>query len=145
MRVTYHLAALVTIGLTSPARADDYRVEVTTANLTSAAVFTVGVKVFDLDCTPCFATAAVGLAGMALAAPVIHALEDNYGRMGISLGARVVLPVITVTAGTSFGLSKRHVYWGLMTGFLAATAIDLAIAADDDPPEKRLLSFGGRF
>jgi len=146
--VSYHLPLLVTIMLAgSPSRADadDYRLAVGITDVASAAAFTVGIKL-DLDCKPCLATAVVGFVGMALGAPIIHASEDNLGRMGIILGARVVLPTIGLAAAARIGVSDNVLLGGFLLGFLAATAIDVAMAADDDATTgARIISIGAQF
>jgi hypothetical protein len=150
MRVSYHLPLLVAIALAgSPAsaRAEDqtYRIAVTATDLASATVFTAGVKM-DLDCRSCFVTLAIGFVGMALGAPIIHASEGNYGRMGISLGARVVLPTLGTIAAARLKASENSILAGFLIGFLVATAIDVAMASEDtDPTAARVLSIGTRF
>lgn len=146
--MNYHLPLLVTIMLaiaSSPARANDYRLAVGTVDLASATVFTVGIKL-DLDCKPCFATAAVGFVGMALGAPIIHVAEGNYGRMGISLGARVVLPTVGLMTAVKLMTSENSVLAGFLLGFLAASAIDVVLASEEDAMTGvRMVSIGARF
>ncbi len=148
--MNYHLPLLVTIVLAAPsqAHADDYRLAVGVTDLASATVFTIGIKL-DLDCKPCFATAAVGFAGMALGAPIIHAAEGNYGRMGISLGARVLLPTLGLMVAVKTGVTENMILGGFLLGFVGASIIDVALASEEADMtgvrRTRMVSIGARF
>ena len=145
--MNYHLPLLVTILLAGRrgARANDYRIAVGTVDVASATVFTVGVKL-DLDCRPCFVTAAIGFVGMALGAPIIHAAEGNYGRMGISLGARVVLPTVGLMTAVRFTASENSSLAGFLLGFLAASVIDVVLASEEqDLTGGRMVSISTQF
>lgn len=134
MRLTYHLAAMVAIlGAASPARADQtYRISVGATDVISGAAFASALQM-DLDHRPVFVLAAAGLTGMALGAPILHAWEDNYARMSISLGSRLLFPTLgLVVVARRPRMSVNKVLAGFMAGFAVATAIDIAMASSDD-------------
>ena len=136
--------------MASPVRADPtYPIAVATTDVVAGGVFVVGTQVVGFERRGGLTGVPVllgGLFGMALGAPIIHGLEGNYGRMGISVAARVTLPTIGFIA-TIRARSRNAIIAGFMTGYVVATIIDVAMASfgDGDPSTARTIGFGGRF
>lgn len=141
MRLAVVLAILLAV---SPSRADTtYRVALGTTTVVSGAML---MSCVEIGGKPCMITAPAGLAGLVLAAPVIHLGYEHPGRALASLGTHVVVPLLGAGAAIRFfGAAERGSFWGLTAGFVVATAIDIAIATDDEPPAKRMFSIGGSF
>jgi hypothetical protein len=99
--------------------------------------------------------AAAGAVTLTLGAPVVHlAIHENLGRAGISLGLRVVGPILGLAVG---GKSDRNadgervgnaIVVGLAIGWILASIVDVAFVAREAVPAEaapRMISFGGTF
>lgn len=152
------LAVIATCALTTPARADrGYEIAVVATDLGSMGVIAVSAGASDgIDRSQAVAIGMViGIGGFALGAPIVHALEGNYGRMGLSIATRLALPTLGMVAGLRLDLKGGGslLTSGPVVGFLVGAAVTtvvdaaLALTADDEPAREApvMLSFGGRF
>jgi len=97
--------------------------------------------------------AAVGAGAIFFGGPIVHAAHENYGRMGLSFGARIVGPLAGFGIGAALDRNSRSFlpagpFIGAFIGYLAGALTDIIVVAreDDDPAQApRMLSFGGRF
>jgi hypothetical protein len=75
----------------------------------------------------------LGIGTYLLAGPITHTVHRRWGRMGLSLAARAVLPLVGVTTGVTSCNSDRDCSstLALLTagGMLAASIIDAAVLA----------------
>lgn len=155
MRMNHHLAVFVPLALalaTSEVHADSsYRKEVAAADLASAATFGVGAALLasdDAGTTRARIGVSVliaGLLGSVVIPPAVHLANDNKLAALGSLGAHVVIPLLTGAVATRGGFVPRNAFWGVLAGIVVASAIDIAIATRDEDPAARTISFGARF
>jgi len=97
--------------------------------------------------------AALGVGGIVLGGPVIHAAHDNYGRAAVSVGLRIGGPLLGLGLGAALDKDSHSFIpvgpvIGAFLGYVAGAIADIAfVAYEDDSPEAvpRLLSIGGRF
>jgi len=131
-----------------------YRLQILAADASAAALFLGGDGLESLG-------GAVGTAGDVLMAtggltyllggPVIHAVHRNYGRAAISIGLRVVLPIVGANIGTALSSCDRTQSFanlcyvddmaaGFLIGAATAAAADILLVApgaraeSDDAP-----------
>jgi hypothetical protein len=79
----------------------------------------------------------VGIGGLALGGPIVHAVHGNWGRGAISLGMRVVLPVLGASIGASLADCQKDQFLcglseigaGYSIGVATAIAVDAAVLA----------------
>jgi hypothetical protein len=112
----FSVLALLTIGLANAARANEASVsaDVRTYHLQILATDVVAAGAFfggDALENKAGATGDVLLVGggvmYALGGPVVHVAYGNYGRAAISLGLRVLLPVLGANIGVAFSSCNR--------------------------------------
>jgi hypothetical protein len=143
-------AAAVALALSpSPARAEEewYGGEVLAADAIGWALIIGGATA---DAWP---VSALGVGGVLLGGPIIHAAHDNYGRAGISLGLRIGGPLLGLGLGAAIDKNSHSFIpagpiIGAFLGYVAGAIADIALVAyEDDSPAAapRLISIGGRF
>jgi hypothetical protein len=80
---------------------------------------------------------APGLVVFALGGPTIHAVNGEWGAAGLSLGARVVLPLVAdgiLVGGCDQGDCGEEAATGIAIGMLAATVLDLTVLSWERKP-----------
>jgi len=152
------LGVIATLALTrTPAHADrDYKIAVVATDVGSMGIIALSAGLANgLEKAKVVAVGmVVGIGGFALGAPIAHAIEGNYGRMGLSIATRLTLPTIGMAAGTRLDLGGGGSFLtsgpvvGFLVGAALTTVVDVALAWTADEPTSetpRLISFGGRF
>jgi hypothetical protein len=150
-------ATTLLLPLTASAERDWYGWQPMLADGGAVVITASSAKLFDSPGPGMMA----GLALYALGSPIIHASHDNWGRAGISFGARVALPVIgggiggfIASAGSdhSMGGNKRGLGGAMIggtIGIVTALALDyIVLAVEDKTPQatpKMLLRLSGSF
>jgi hypothetical protein len=123
------------------ARADTYRSQVIAADAISLGTVAAAGKADRKELVY------LGIAGMALSAPIVHVVHHDYTGAAMSLGLHTVLPL----AGAGFARARE---WGVVAmiagavvGFVAADVVDAVWLAKDrgSPTTARMLAIGGRF
>lgn len=132
---------------TARAETEWYGYEIAATDVGGWALIIGGAK---LDAWP---VSALGAGALFLGGPIVHAAHGNYGRAGISFGARVGGPLLGIGIGAALDKNSRSFIpagpiIGAFVGYLAGAIVDIAVVAreETDPAAApRMLSFGGRF
>src|SRR5947208_12597579 len=146
-------AVLVSIAFVGVAHADDstvdapaqpsYRMQLVASDTVAAAAFLGGDALESRGGaagTTGDVLMATGGAAFLLGGPVIHALHGNYGRGAISLGLRVLLPIIGANIGAAVSGCDKHeglgdlcvvddMTAGLLVGAATAAVADALLVA----------------
>jgi len=76
-------------------------------------------------------TLPLGIGAFLLTGPITHGVHRQWGRMGLSVASRTVLPFVGVLLGASGCSGDGHcvdsLAGGVMVGMLAATLVDAAV------------------
>jgi hypothetical protein len=99
------------------------------------------------------AAAPVMIGSYLLAAPIVHLANHHTGRAGASLALRVGLPLAGLLIGSAIGRSQCDAYCdndsdialaglGLLTGVVAASAIDIGYLSRGETVTRSSTSFG---
>jgi hypothetical protein len=141
------------LALPAVARADDggdnYRVEIGAVDtLATGAAFGIAIGSHSQSIVPFYAATALAV----VAGPIDHAVHDDWGRAGLSLGAHVLFPVLggAIGDGTAEGKGLDgllNVFAGVAIGHLVAIGVDVYMAKTDPSTAAtpRMISFGGHF
>jgi hypothetical protein len=148
-------AAVVVLALSSsPARAEEkwYGYQVAAPDVGGWLLVLVGAQ------SDAWGTAALGVGGILLGGPIVHAAHGHWGSAGKSLGLRVGAPLVGATLGAGLGVASggggkgsldaiTYAIVGAGIGYVAAAAIDIIYLAREDVPDAtpRMFSIGGRF
>jgi hypothetical protein len=151
------LAAVMVAAVAHPAAADlSDRGTIVITDATSDALM-ASLFVERIDRATHAAPFYVGVAGYALGGPIVHAAHGDWGRAGISLSARVVLPVVGIVGGHELcvaGSDEDHdellpcfgsMILGGIAGIVGAEVLDWAAVSRGPEPRTMMLSFGAAF
>lgn len=147
-------AAVVLALSSSPARAEEkwYGYQVGAPDVVGWGLVLAGAQ------SEAWGAAALGVAGILLGGPIVHAAHDHWGRAGTSLGLRVGAPLVGLSLGLGLGTANSgggkgaldalvYAAIGAGLGYIAAAAVDIVYLAREDVPAAapRMFSIGGRF
>jgi hypothetical protein len=154
LRCALATAAVVVALSSSPARAEEkrYGYQVAAPDAVGWVLVLVGSQSEN------WGAAALGVGGILLGGPIVHAAHGHWGRAGASLGLRVGAPLAGVSLGAGLGVASGgggkgaldgivYAIVGAGLGYVAAAAVDIVYLAREDVPEAapRMFSIGGRF
>jgi len=139
------ILAALTFGLARVARADDapvepsvrdYHLQILATDVGAAGAFLGGNALENKAGATGDVLMVAGGVTYALGGPVVHLTHGNYGRAAISLGLRVLLPIVGANIGVAFSSCDNHQTFanlcsvdGMAAGFLVGAAT--AAAADN--------------
>jgi hypothetical protein len=143
------IAAL--LALATPAAADTSdRTQVIIADGASDALITGGVLIDPPAGKGLFE---LGVLGAMIGGPIVHLAHGDYGRAGLSVGARLVIPGVGMYLGDTLCEHTGHhgldcltsLFVGGAIGLLGAQVLDATAISRGPQPAPMTLGFGGRF
>jgi len=123
----------------APSPPETYTLHVLAADAASIGVLAASAAIDSASSDDTFANglAYAGLGGLVLGGPIVHAAHGHWGRSGVSLAMRVVLPVVGASIGGAMADCQKdeflcglgEVAIGYMVGQATAITLDAAVLA----------------